>query len=331
MARWQRTPFVLSALAACAGGGSASPTTDRSTPPRASVSVSVSVTEGPAATGTTVGPADELQAGVEFYESASAEFNRIRDRAAEETLTYAEVPAFCAEFAPVAEAFHQDIVRYGWPDIASAAARRLAEDLRVIAELLEVCAGLPGEADAMVDNEAQLGFYLSRFDEADSRLRADLGVVADPADTSTYEATAAFYAEFVTSANMALSEVGARYADPAGQPWARLPGFCAEAAPLFAGFQEQLAAHEWPRELASSGADLADQATWLSVLLEDCAGELGTPEALEELDEEIGAALDELIVTSNAIRDAVGMEPVPRNTPPLAGLRRQLDDGIAPW
>jgi hypothetical protein len=69
---------------------------------------------------------------------------------------------------------------YEWPDIASAAARRVADDLGVIAELLDACAGLPGDADSFVDMDAQLGFYFARFDQGDDSLRAGLGLLPAP-------------------------------------------------------------------------------------------------------------------------------------------------------
>ena len=99
-------------------------------------------------------------------------------------LTYAEVPALCDEFQPVAVEFQTAMANYTWPASVSAAAQELTGDVEAIAKLLEDCAGLPGDPYALNDKSAQLDFYFARFDDEDSRLREALGLPS-PVTTTT--------------------------------------------------------------------------------------------------------------------------------------------------
>ena len=274
---------------------------------------------------------DELQLGAEFYKEISAEFRATRERAATEVLTYADFPEYCRDFASVAQAFHDAMVDHPWPASAAESAGMVVDDLRVLASLLERCSRLPGEEDAFYNLEGELSWEFDQFDMHDVWLQEDLGIV-QAGDASTPEQTAAFYAEFAESANAALAELGADYVNLGSNPWPRLPAYCAAAVPLFADFADQLEDHFWTRELAPElGPELVERSGALSELLSECAEQPGTPDALGQLDVDIGIALASYAVYSNAVRDVLGMKPVARRTPSGSSLRVHLAVGIAPW
>ena len=113
----------------------------------------------------------------DFYVLTAAPFKDMQDRLyLDPDLTYADVPALCGEFQPVAVEFQDAMANYTWPASVSSTAQELTGDVEAIAKLLDDCTGLPGDPYSLNDKTAQLDFYFARFDDQDSRLRKELGL-----------------------------------------------------------------------------------------------------------------------------------------------------------